>query len=57
MIDSEDHFINARNYSSDLLKKMKDRTPEMVRKIAEIKKLDAEEAANLVFQNYQRLFL
>jgi TatD DNase family protein len=28
-----------------------------IKKIAEIKKLDAEEVANLVFQNYQRLFL
>ena len=30
---------------------------EAVEKIAEIKKLTAEEAANQIFQNYQKLFL
>jgi hypothetical protein len=32
----EDHFNNARNYAVDHLKKMKDRSPEIVRKVAEI---------------------
>jgi TatD DNase family protein len=30
---------------------------QVVRKIAEIKKLDVEETANAIFENYQRLFL
>jgi hypothetical protein len=47
MPEGEDHFINARNYASDHLRRMKDRSPEIVRKIAEISASNEERTASL----------
>lgn len=48
MPNAEDHFTNARNHASDHLKKMKDRSPEAVRKLAEIAASSEERTAGLL---------
>lgn len=48
MPSAEDHFTNARNHASDHLKKMKDRSPEAVQKLAEIAASSEERTAGLL---------
>ena len=48
MLNAEDHFTNARNYASDHLKKIKDRSSEMVRRLAEIAAGNEERTAELL---------
>lgn len=48
MPEADHHFANARNYASDHLRGMKDRSPEMVRRIAEIAASSEERTADLL---------
>lgn len=53
MLNAEDHFTNARNHASDHLKKMKDRSPQTIQKLAEIAASNEERTASLLGEPVQ----